>query len=84
MRASVMKRLTCAVFVWSAAVTARGQGSLQPPDEALLGGAPVAVMKSLDQVEPRKVIMNLPYVISQPGSYYLASNLVGIAEAHGT
>ena len=34
-------------------------------------------MKSLDQVEPRSTITNLPFFISQPGAYYATTNLVG-------
>lgn len=33
-------------------------------------------MKALDQVEPRTPISSLPYVVTQPGSYYLTRNLV--------
>jgi parallel beta-helix repeat protein len=36
-------------------------------------------MKSLDQVEPRTAITNVPYFISQPGSYYFTTNLTGTA-----
>ena len=32
-------------------------------------------MKSLDQIEPRIPITNVPVTISQPGSYYLTGNL---------
>lgn len=46
-----------------------GQGPLTPP------GAPAPTMKSLQQVEPRTPISSLPYTISQPGSYYLTTNL---------
>lgn len=52
------------------------QGSLTPP------GGPAETMKTLDQlyeaikqVEPRTPITNLPYTVTQPGSYYLTANL---------
>jgi parallel beta-helix repeat protein len=51
--------------------TAHAQGSLTPP------GAPAPTMKSLAQVEPRTAITSLPYTISQPGSYYVTTNLSG-------
>jgi parallel beta-helix repeat protein len=51
------------------------QGSLTPP------GAPAATMKTLDQVEPRTPISSAPYTISQPGSYYLSTNLT--STGHG-
>ena len=46
-----------------------GQGSLTPP------GAPAPTMKTLAQVEPRTPIGSAPFTISQPGSYYLTTNL---------
>ena len=45
------------------------QGSLTPP------GAPAPTMKTLQQVEPRTPIATAPFTISQPGSYYLTTNL---------
>src|SRR5580704_7915636 len=50
--------------------TAFGQGSLTPP------GAPAPSMKSLDQIQPRTPISS-PVAITQPGSYYLTTNIVG-------
>jgi hypothetical protein len=53
--------------------SAFGQGSLTPP------GAPAPTMKTLDQLdaklERRTAITNLPFTISAPGSYFLATNL---------
>lgn len=45
------------------------QGLLTPP------GAPAPMMKTLQQVEPRTPISSLPFTITQPGSYYLTTNL---------
>jgi hypothetical protein len=53
------------------------QGPLTPPP-----GAPVPLMKTLQQVEPRIDVATLPgdattvFVISAPGSYYLSGNVV--------
>ena len=45
------------------------QGPLSPP------GPPAPTMKTLEQIEPRTPISSLPCTISQPGSYYVVSNL---------
>lgn len=47
----------------------RAQGSLTPP------GAPGSTMKSLDQIEARTPITSAPFTITNPGSYYLTTNL---------
>ncbi len=70
------------LLVLGAIVTA---GNLTPP------GGPVApTMKSLDQIEPRTPLSQLTapgdagaqFVISQPGSYYVTSNISGVSGKH--
>lgn len=64
-------------FVVLAVVGATRAGDLEPP------GSPAPTMKSLSEIEPRVPVQSLPrhpsgvYVISEPGSYYLAGNIVG-------
>ena len=40
-------------------------------------------MKTLDQIEARTPISSAPFTISQPGSYYLTTNLVGVSGQNG-
>jgi hypothetical protein len=54
---------------WSLLLSAFGQGSLTPP------GFPAPTMKSLDQIEARTPISSAPFLINQPGSYYLTTNM---------
>ena len=49
------------------------QGPLDP------ASAPAPTFKTLHQVQPRTPISLLPFTISQPGSYYLTTNLTGSA-----
>ena len=59
------------------------QGSLTPP------GAPAPTMKSLAQIEPRTDVSTLPggagflHHITTSGSYYLTTNLTGVAALSG-
>jgi len=61
------------------------QGSLTPP------GPAGPLMKSLDQVEPRTPVdaIHTPgngseqFIISQPGSYYLTTNILGVSGKDG-
>ena len=53
------------------------QGPLTP------ASPPAPMMRTLQQVEPRIPIESLPFVIAQPGSYYLAANLEGVSGQHG-
>lgn len=61
------------------------QGPLTPP------GPPAPTFKTLEQVEPRVPIatnttpgdVNNQFIISQPGSYYLTTNIVAVAAKYG-
>ncbi len=50
---------------------------MNPPPEAFRDGVPVSIMKTLNEVEPRTVITNLPFSITNSGSYYLVNSLTG-------
>lgn len=64
-----MKKIICLVTLYLLAPVAFTQGPLSP------SGAPGPTMKTLHQIEPRTPITNLPFIITQPGAYYLAANL---------
>jgi hypothetical protein len=77
-------RVFCAVTL-AYPIVVLAQGSLTPP------GAPAPLMKSLDQIEPRIPVdaVHTPgngseqFIISQPGSYYLTTNIVGVNSKDG-
>ena len=46
-------------------------------------GAPAPSMKTLQEVEPRVLIAELPFTIDRPGSYYLIGNLTGVPGTNG-
>ena len=56
---------------------ARAQGALTPP------GAPAPTMKTLAQIEPRTPLAALPVTLTNAGSYYLTTNLVGVPGQNG-
>ena len=64
-----MKQIALLLSSISLQLSAFAQGPLTPP------GAPAPTMKTLEQIEPRTLITNLPYSITQAGSYYLTTNL---------
>lgn len=72
-----MNAMRCAVWAMAmgTAIHVWAQGPLAPPVP------PGPMMKTLGQLEPRTPITNAPYTITQPGSYYLATNLS--ATGHG-
>ena len=55
----------------------------RPVDES---SSPIAKTKAeltLEEIEPRKLIVSLPHTITEPGSYYIAKDLVGVAGDNG-
>lgn len=58
--------------------TAFAQGSLTPPV-----GAPAPVMRSLDQIEARIPISDIPFTITNSGSYFATTNLVTASNGAG-
>jgi hypothetical protein len=54
-----------------------GGGPLTPP------GPPEVMMKTLEEIEPRQLIISLPHTITEPGSYYIATNLTGVVGQNG-
>ena len=70
---STMVRIVAAVCLaafFCLTPVVRAQGPLTP------SGAPAPTMKTLAQIEPRTPIAFAGYTITQPGSYYLTTNLV--------
>lgn len=84
-RSAICHLLSTSFALLASASALLAQGSLTPP------GAPAPTMKSLAQVEPRIIVnaVNTPgdatssFIISQPGSYYLTSNITGTASKNG-
>jgi len=82
-----IKTLVAVFFSTCLLYSAVGQGALTPP------GAPAAMMKTLDQIEPRTPVntntapgnSSAQFVISQPGSYYLTGNITsaGVSGQNG-
>jgi hypothetical protein len=72
-----MKVLAIILLLAALTTVLRAQGSLTPP------GAPAPTMKTLAQVEARTAITNISnFTITQPGSYYLTTNIT-VASGHG-
>jgi len=73
---SILSTLGAIVSLY-ASPSLNAQGPLTPP------GPPSPMFKTLEQIEPRRPISSLPFNITQPGSYYVTTNLVGAAGQNG-
>lgn len=76
MNRQMLKQLSVGALVAGAVGAVVVAGDLTPPP-----GPVDPTMKTLEQIEPRTPISLLPFVITQPGSYYLTGNLA--TESHG-
>lgn len=72
-----MKKSFCWIILAGTTAATFGQGSLTPP------GPPAPTMRTLLQIEPRTPISSLPFSITAPGSYFLATNLIGLSGTNG-
>src|SRR5262245_18522147 len=77
MKATLKTTLSLLVLIALQVTSTLAQGPLAPP------GPPSPLFKTLEQIEPRRPISSLPFVISQPGSYYVTTNLVGAPGQNG-
>lgn len=71
-RSILLPLMTATVSTFAPLSAVFGQGSLTPPS------APAPTMKSLSQIEPRTPISSLPFTVTNPGAYYLTTNLAGV------
>jgi len=72
-----MKTILTLLLILAPLASGFAQGSLTPP------GAPAPAMKSLAQIEPRTPISSVPFTITNPGSYYVTTNLIGTSGLSG-
>ena len=83
---TVLVTLSACVTIVATGALVAGAGPLDPP-----GGPVEPTYKTLDQVQPRILINNentpgnetALYRITQPGSYYLDRNVIGLGARHG-